>query len=534
MPQADFVRTPNVLPQAIDPKQTPEVVGMLVSHLNASKCPDSILFRSSSAYAIDRALAAITALSYFGPLLQKGNAELRKPIEDGWHGIWCWMTFFYAQSSNPLLGSPAKRRHLLEMVAHTLYCLSLDDALQALMPAAPGMAALLTKVWLHEDPYEDAMPVGSTALYNVLFVATDSMVDEIIQTARSTVSSIAELGLSRLGTLLDKPQLDPNQLLAKGGIRLVTKALLRLSATGLQDEEVYAAGSCFAFISNLVELGDGVPHVRQAIKDGLLQAFVNISPAFSPLKTNAHGDAMRLIEHTIPRYLVYRSIIIAVDTALQKTEAPEDLAKVQGSPIAASWHQMQKLVLERLRIKYVSDVNRGTVFCDICRKQALKKAFKRCTGCGVVVYCSKECQTTGWKKGHKEECSLRKKITADRDFQHYLATYDVTRNVQHLHDIAARDFPGVPTAHLGMCVDYSVFPTAYSVFLLDKHDVLGRIEPSRVGEACCERALEQARTRGGEMTLIESKICVGQTLTVVMTLTAYSIWECMPQVEGRE
>ncbi|TFY73711.1 hypothetical protein EWM64_g10301, partial [Hericium alpestre] len=408
---------------------------MLVSHLNASKCPDSILFRSSSAYPIDRALAAVTALSYFGPLLQKGNAELRKPIEDGWHGIWCWMTFFYSQSSNPLLGSPAKRRHLLEMVAHTLYCLSLDDALQALMSAAPGMAALLTKVWLHEDPYEDAMPVGSTALYNVLFVATDSMIDEIIQTARGTVASIAELGLSRLRTVLDKPQLDPKH------------------------SSLYAAGSCFAFISNLVELGDGVPHVRQAIKDGLLQAFVNISPAFDRLETNAHGDALQLIEHTIPRYLVYRSVIIAMDTALQKTEAPEDLAKVNGSPIAASWNQIQKLVLERLRIKYVSDVNRGTVFCDICRKQALKKAFKRCTGCGVVVYCSKECQTTGWKKGHKEECKLTKEnhrirqddaiCKQDRDFQHYLATYDVTRNVQHLHDIAARDFPGIPTAHLG-------------------------------------------------------------------------------------
>lgn len=46
----------------------------------------------------------------------------------------------------------------------------------------------------------------------------------------------------------------------------------------------------------------------------------------------------------------------------------------------------------------------GKMVCAVCR---LKDA-KRCAGCGTVAYCSKQCQTEGWKV-HKRDCRRRYK-----------------------------------------------------------------------------------------------------------------------------
>ena len=41
-------------------------------------------------------------------------------------------------------------------------------------------------------------------------------------------------------------------------------------------------------------------------------------------------------------------------------------------------------------------------FCDLCES---RNANKRCGGCRVRWYCSKECQVLHWKRGgHKREC----------------------------------------------------------------------------------------------------------------------------------
>ncbi|KAJ3278974.1 hypothetical protein HDU79_001034, partial [Rhizoclosmatium sp. JEL0117] len=36
--------------------------------------------------------------------------------------------------------------------------------------------------------------------------------------------------------------------------------------------------------------------------------------------------------------------------------------------------------------------------------------LKKCGGCGQFAYCSKECQKTHWKKGHKEACGQMKDV----------------------------------------------------------------------------------------------------------------------------
>ncbi|KAI1205160.1 uncharacterized protein F4807DRAFT_471283 [Annulohypoxylon truncatum] len=54
--------------------------------------------------------------------------------------------------------------------------------------------------------------------------------------------------------------------------------------------------------------------------------------------------------------------------------------------------------------------------CAACGKEGEvegegERKLMRCTGCGVVAYCSKECQVRGWNEmGHKADCKVLKGI----------------------------------------------------------------------------------------------------------------------------
>ncbi|KAH8893275.1 hypothetical protein GQ53DRAFT_821982 [Thozetella sp. PMI_491] len=67
---------------------------------------------------------------------------------------------------------------------------------------------------------------------------------------------------------------------------------------------------------------------------------------------------------------------------------------------------------EKLRAKEASD---GEEKCESCGNTSGQegKALSKCTACGEVRYCSKECQIKGWNDGgHKTECKIYKGLNA--------------------------------------------------------------------------------------------------------------------------
>jgi len=47
-----------------------------------------------------------------------------------------------------------------------------------------------------------------------------------------------------------------------------------------------------------------------------------------------------------------------------------------------------------------------TVLCNNCGKQLEKVNAKQCAACNAVSYCSKECQVSDWRSGHKKQCQV--------------------------------------------------------------------------------------------------------------------------------
>ena len=53
-----------------------------------------------------------------------------------------------------------------------------------------------------------------------------------------------------------------------------------------------------------------------------------------------------------------------------------------------------------------TSTSKKVVSCDNCGKQLEKVNAKQCAACNMASYCSKECQVSDWRNGHKKQCKV--------------------------------------------------------------------------------------------------------------------------------
>ncbi|KAK1738049.1 hypothetical protein QTG54_011343 [Skeletonema marinoi] len=82
----------------------------------------------------------------------------------------------------------------------------------------------------------------------------------------------------------------------------------------------------------------------------------------------------------------------------------------------------------------------NVVKCSFCRKdEPDDQEFGECSGCGLVLYCSKECQRSDWKLSHKVECG--KLLDMFRLFNKEMNAGDVLFPAEFFVDIHLADLP---------------------------------------------------------------------------------------------
>jgi len=72
--------------------------------------------------------------------------------------------------------------------------------------------------------------------------------------------------------------------------------------------------------------------------------------------------------------------------------------------------RVSKLIFDKTRKE--GKQNNRTRTCGNCQTNLGNIEGMRCTGCKTVIYCSKECQVSHWKSGHRAECESLKSIAA--------------------------------------------------------------------------------------------------------------------------
>ncbi|VDB98129.1 unnamed protein product [Peniophora sp. CBMAI 1063] len=556
-----------------------DVARMFLHHLRGEAAPDPSKPAAPGSPATKLANLAIHSCMGLGNLLGAridpvDERFIMKSIYEAWGGIYPWIIFFYTLNTNPAFATPEKRWNTLEYLLYMLYSICKDDQIQLMVSNTDGIVPMVSKLWkmeseLAENKIQGALPIPSAAasLHHVLYNVGKEHLPEVIEHAGSgKVSFVADKALSNLRLATKKGKAshmhvhvdvliamtivneNPLQraMLKRRAMEAVTDALLKLSKMHPSEMGVpEGIIACFGFVRNMIEAGDGTTYVRQAVEHGLLEAFVNVSPFVAMVDPEAQGLVKRLIEDIIPRYLVYRSVIVAVKQSMDKIDAaPENKRRVQQSIMKVGWKKTKDLAAERSYVQERSEEEGTMKYCDNCKKSSGKDAFRKCSGCHMTYYCSKECQVTAWKeKGHKNECKLKGEeyerlregaiSKSDRRFHHTIAIQESVRRSSHLRQLAARTFPTTPLHDLGVKIDFTQVPATFSLFKLSGHEaeLSAQINPNlpehdrRVGEARIEGLVRRAQENAGEMTYIESMISAGRENVMVVSLSNRSVFE---------
>ncbi|KDR83114.1 hypothetical protein GALMADRAFT_263522 [Galerina marginata CBS 339.88] len=314
-------------------------------------------------------------------------------------------------------------------------------------------------------------------------------------------------------------------------------------AEGLQDALIASLG----FLSNTLESTDGFSWVVKAIHAGLLQAWVSAARDMHRFSSREDAEmVLELLSTLVSRYLVYKSVVTAVDGAMKKLQDdPNEVWKDWKDPQAkAVWKNFIKLALERYRVGIeLKEVKKYAATCDNvkCQKVDAKNTFMKCSSCSNTLYCSRECQTVAWKEGgHKIVCKLKQQellegkyqsiSKGDSEYFHHLSTYDARHNRPYLRSFAASKYPELASnpAALVISIDYLKVPPKFSMHPLAEHDKYAHNispEASANAEARNDELIQRARDHPGKFAIIQSKIANGQSMQSVNSMVTGVFWE---------
>ncbi|KLO13745.1 hypothetical protein SCHPADRAFT_903950 [Schizopora paradoxa] len=106
--------------------------------------------------------------------------------------------------------------------------------------------------------------------------------------------------------------------------------------------------------------------------------------------------------------------------------------------------------------------------CDNCFRFDERANFKKCAGCGMAHYCSKDCQSRAWKEnGHRIECSSlkvkqakssRRKRNDEKYFLARVAVNDAQQKKERLKQMTS-----IGLEYVSVTVDYTEFPPRCTV-----------------------------------------------------------------------
>ncbi|OBZ69916.1 hypothetical protein A0H81_10213 [Grifola frondosa] len=316
-------------------------------------------------------------------------------------------------------------------------------------------------------------------------------------------------------------------LLRANAVQVVTTALVKLSVlVNVSGELVhfFAMRACFCYLSSCLDIPDDITLVLESVGAGLLQAFCDCSTQFSKLASEDLKNVLDIVQDIVSRYLIYRSVIEAVDNAVSKIERGPQKGRVDASLAKTVWDTFCELAHERSASLVVAGVPQNGL-CDnkMCQKKGYIDEFRQCTVCLNALYCSKACQKIAWKKGnHKQMCSQWKFVkpdrsqisSLDRKFIKRLAIHDARSHLAHLRQLAQRDFLIVSCSDLVVCIDYCVVPTVFTLKQLRGYEYqYDRALPTY--KAQNTELVERAQDDPASFTLIETTVTHGRVSLIL-------------------
>ncbi|KAJ7756353.1 hypothetical protein B0H16DRAFT_1539655 [Mycena metata] len=155
-------------------------------------------------------------------------------------------------------------------------------------------------------------------------------------------------------------------------------------------------------VGELIFVPPGLAWVSDALRAGFLPVFLRAAHT----RSEGYDDVLKILrrafEHRLTlfsAYTAYRSILILM---------PKILAEVADFVKSEAFMNSQVFAPDRLTLLREFDSTPSILYkaCDNleCNKVHVKSELQRCSLCLDLYYCSKTCQITDWRAGHRNIC----------------------------------------------------------------------------------------------------------------------------------
>ncbi|KAL5530445.1 hypothetical protein ACEPAF_6703 [Sanghuangporus sanghuang] len=177
-----------------------------------------------------------------------------------------------------------------------------------------------------------------------------------------------------------------------------------------------------------------------------------------------------LLNLHLPVHLVDPSVIFACEEALSSV-SPQEHSRIMSSDLKPTWMTFINRFFEQYLFYCYFEVAGYRKGCYKCSKvpDSKKGSLLSCGACRIVEYCSKECQTSGWKD-HKTECKTLKGKKygplpqwAAPIFRRRIAAHDARRHFIGFRELAGQKCPILPFQSVCVIIDYSFYPPQLNV-----------------------------------------------------------------------
>lgn len=375
---------------------------LFLPHLKIASVPKNL--GATFTPLVNLAFHALLGLSKIGVFMES-DPKLIDRVMVAWPGIYGWSMYIFKTRIEGLDRSDERRKASVDVLPACWYSIcSNNDLVRSVILASPSTVEIAAKLWLEEeDPNASArvkVPPGTSVLCALLKRADFDTLQRVLKVAGGKSNVVAKIMVTRLRSALKRPEVNPlhllmyldllnalsrspthpfrNALLSANSVWLTTSALVKIASMVQENQDpvlLDAAVSSFGYLFNCLESADGFTWVSQAIGAGLLQAFCDISPYLSQLHPEDLDMTLEIFKNILPRYLVYRSVIEAVDTAMVKTDKSPHRERIMGSIGQDVWTSFRSLAEERALVLMQSDVMKKThLTCDNVK---VNSAFRR-------------------------------------------------------------------------------------------------------------------------------------------------------------
>ncbi|KAJ7159032.1 hypothetical protein C8R43DRAFT_1234136 [Mycena crocata] len=145
------------------------------------------------------------------------------------------------------------------------------------------------------------------------------------------------------------------------------------------------------------------PYIKEAIRAGLIPAIVACAAHTDPCE-----EAFIQLLYILEPYTVYYSVLSCLELAFQSVMDLQTRPAFMESRVYTVWSGFWDLAQERITVMkhYDSDAYMSLKACDNVECNSIHRRcdLMRCSSCRGPYYCSKQCQTTDWKDGHRDFC----------------------------------------------------------------------------------------------------------------------------------